>query len=132
MGRGGGGEGAAILPFLFSFPCSADHKRDWPPCKLKYLSRVGNRYHNNNNTLNEKNNTRYQQGAFVFLSHGVGCQRVLLFRHLLIPPHVGKIDGYLQSYWEIAIRVDGKFCDILPDAMRYYCTSINNTRYSIW
>ena len=33
-----------MLPdfFLFSFPCSADHERDWPPCKV--VLRVGNQY----------------------------------------------------------------------------------------
>ena len=34
---GGGG----MLPdflFLFSFPCSADHERDWPPCKVSFFS----------------------------------------------------------------------------------------------
>ncbi|CAN0266126.1 unnamed protein product, partial [Ascophyllum nodosum] len=25
---------AARLFLLFSFPCSADHERDWPPCKV--------------------------------------------------------------------------------------------------
>ena len=40
---GGGGEGyAARLFLLFSFPCSADHKRDWPPFKVVF--RVGNQY----------------------------------------------------------------------------------------
>ena len=28
-----------MLPdfFLFSFPCSADHERDWPPCKVVFF-----------------------------------------------------------------------------------------------
>ena len=31
----GGGRGAPRLSgFWFSFPCSADHERDWPPCKV--------------------------------------------------------------------------------------------------
>ena len=37
--RGGGG---ALPDFFFSFfPCSADHERDWPPCKVVFF-RVGN------------------------------------------------------------------------------------------
>ena len=40
-GVGGGGY-AARLFILFSFPCSADHERDWPPCKVVF--RVGNQY----------------------------------------------------------------------------------------
>ena len=32
-GRGGGG--AAKL--FFFFPCSADHERDWPPCKVVFF-----------------------------------------------------------------------------------------------
>ena len=38
---GGGGGGAARLFLFFSPPCSADHERDWPPCKLVFF-RVGN------------------------------------------------------------------------------------------
>ena len=41
-GGGGGRRYAAILFHLFSFPCSADHERDWPPCKVVF--RVGNQY----------------------------------------------------------------------------------------
>ena len=33
---GAGGGGAARLFLLFSFPCSADHERDWPPCKVVF------------------------------------------------------------------------------------------------
>ena len=37
-----GGGYAAILFLLLSFPCSADHEREWPPCKVVF--RVGNQY----------------------------------------------------------------------------------------
>ena len=30
----------ALPDFFFFFPCSADHERDWPPCKVVF--RVGN------------------------------------------------------------------------------------------
>ena len=40
MGGEGGGYAARLI--LFSFPCSADHERDWPPCKVVF--RVGNQY----------------------------------------------------------------------------------------
>ena len=42
-GGGGGGEvGAARLFFSsFIFPGSANHERDWPPCKIVFF-RVGN------------------------------------------------------------------------------------------
>ena len=33
---GGGGRYAARLFLLFSFPCSADHELDWPPCKVVF------------------------------------------------------------------------------------------------
>ena len=38
MGR----EGVARLSLLLYFPCSADHERDWSPCKVVF--RVGNQY----------------------------------------------------------------------------------------
>ena len=46
----GGGEGyAARLFLLFYFPCSADHERDWPPCKVVFFGLA-------TNTLNVRNN----------------------------------------------------------------------------
>ena len=40
-----GWRGAARLDILFSFPCSADHERDWPPCKVPgSFFRDGNQY----------------------------------------------------------------------------------------
>ena len=29
---------------LFSFPCSADHERDWPPCKNNVSVKFGVKY----------------------------------------------------------------------------------------
>ena len=46
---GGGGGYAARFFFLFSFPCSADHERDWPPCKVVFSGWA-------TSTLNVKNN----------------------------------------------------------------------------
>ena len=38
-----GGGGGRYQTFSFSFfPCSADHERNWPPCKVVF--RVGNHY----------------------------------------------------------------------------------------
>ena len=52
--RGGGGGGALPDFFFFFFPCSADHERDWPPCKVFFFGLATNalnvRNNNNNNT----------------------------------------------------------------------------------
>ena len=45
----GGGGYAARLFLLLSFPCSADHERDWPPCKVVFFGLA-------TNTLNVRNN----------------------------------------------------------------------------
>ena len=41
--------------FFFFFPCSADHERDWPPCKVVFFGLATNalnvRNNNNNNPL---------------------------------------------------------------------------------
>ena len=34
--EGGGGGALPDFLFLFSFPCSADHERDWPPRKVGF------------------------------------------------------------------------------------------------
>ena len=53
---GGGGGGVRCQTFSFSFfPCSADHERDWPPCKVVFFGLATNalnvRNNNNNNNI---------------------------------------------------------------------------------
>ena len=50
---GGGGGYAARLFILLSFPCSADHERDWPPCIVVFFGLA-------TNTLNVRNNKQQQ------------------------------------------------------------------------
>ena len=40
--RGGGGGDALPDFFFFFFPCSADHERDWPPCKVVFFGLATN------------------------------------------------------------------------------------------
>ena len=51
------GEGAARLFFSFFFPCSTDHERDWPPCKVVFFGLATNALNarNNNNNNNSPN-----------------------------------------------------------------------------
>ena len=42
---------AARLFFIYFFPCSADHERDWPPCKVVFFGLA-------TNALNVRNNNR--------------------------------------------------------------------------
>ena len=53
--RGGGGGGAARLFFFFS-PCSADHERYWPPCKVVFFGLATNALNVRNNNNNNNNN----------------------------------------------------------------------------
>ena len=52
--RGGGGVRCETFSFSF-FPCSADHERDWPPCKVVFFGLATNalnvRNNNNNNNI---------------------------------------------------------------------------------
>ena len=53
--RGGGGGGGGALPdffFLLFFLCSADHERDWPPCKLVFSGLATNALNVRNNNNN--------------------------------------------------------------------------------
>ena len=59
--RAGGGGGGGALPdfFFFFFSCSADHERDWPPCKRVFFGLATNALNvrnnnNNNNNFNHK------------------------------------------------------------------------------
>ena len=55
---GGGG----ALPYLISlfFPFSADHGRDWPPCKVVFLGLATNALNVRNNDNNKPRQTRKQ------------------------------------------------------------------------
>ena len=59
-GEGGGGVGGecALPDFLFFnfFPCSADHERDWPPCKVFFSWLAINALNVRNNNNNNNNN----------------------------------------------------------------------------
>ena len=56
-GEGGGGGGRGQTFFFFFFPCSADHERDWPPCKVVYFGLATNEL----NVRNNNNNKQQQQ-----------------------------------------------------------------------
>ena len=47
-GEGGG----RCQTFFFFFPCSADHERDWPPCKVVFFGLATNAL----NVRNDNNN----------------------------------------------------------------------------
>ena len=51
-GEGGGGRCQTFFSFFF-FPCSADHERDWPPCKVVLFGLATNALNvrNNNNNV---------------------------------------------------------------------------------
>ena len=52
--RGGEG-GGRCQTFSFSFfPCSADHERDWPPCKVVFFGLATNALNVRNNNLKPK------------------------------------------------------------------------------
>ena len=50
-GGEGGGEGGGALPDFF-FSCSADHERDWPPCKVVFFGLATNALNVRNNNNN--------------------------------------------------------------------------------
>ena len=68
MGGGGGGY-AARLFLLFSFPCSADHERDWPPCKVVFSGWQPIRTLNVRNNNNNNNNIKSRSGLYSVLSN---------------------------------------------------------------
>ena len=60
MGVGGGGGICCQTFILFSFPCSADQERDWPPCKVVFSGLATNTLNvRNNNNINNNNNAEY-------------------------------------------------------------------------
>ena len=56
---GGGGLPDFFFFFFFFFPCSADHEREWPPCKVVFFGLA-------TNTLNVRNNNNNSEGLGAF------------------------------------------------------------------
>ena len=81
--------------FSFSFfPCSADHERDWPPCKVVFFGLA-------TNALNVRNNNKQQQqlGDLTATPAGIlPCQlpppRLTRFSFFALPPPPS-YDGFL-------------------------------------
>ena len=49
--------GGALPDFFFIFfPCSADHERDWPPCKVVFFGLLATNALNVRNSNNHNNN----------------------------------------------------------------------------
>ena len=49
----GGGGGRCQTFYFYFFPCSADHERGWPPCKVVFFELATNALNvrNNNNNI---------------------------------------------------------------------------------
>ena len=56
---GGGGALPYLISFFF-FPFSADHRRDWPPCKVVFWGLATNALNVRNNDNNKPRQTRKQ------------------------------------------------------------------------
>ena len=65
--RAGGG-GGALPDFFFFPPCSADHERDWPPCKVVFFGLATNAL----NMRNNNNNNNIQRIVFATVTTNYG------------------------------------------------------------
>ena len=65
---------------MFSFPCSADHERYWPPCKVVFFGSATNTLNvrNNDFSLNSSNNKLLMYHKKCYVSFH-GAQGVLLY-----------------------------------------------------
>ena len=66
---GGVGRYAARLFLSFSFPCSAGHERDWPPCKVVFFGLATNK-------LNVRNSNKQQGKEKNFRGHKLTQNKV--------------------------------------------------------
>ena len=106
---GGGGGYAARLFILLSFPCSADHERDWPPCIVVFFGLA-------TNTLNVRNNKQQQlvvQNKNIVITTSLQCklrstantrvhksknkEAVRFLSHRILMRRVSRVKNYLQK-----------------------------------
>ena len=61
------GGGGAVTLFFF-FPCSADHERDWPLCKVVFFglaTNAMNARNNNNNSPNKEEMIAFETAVYL-------------------------------------------------------------------
>ena len=100
---GGWGRGYAARRFLlFSFPCSADHERDWPPCEVVFFGLA-------TNTLNVRNNNNINNNIIrrvictivaVFVYH-VLCTVVYVWSECTLCSGVRFFPFYFSNGWYV-------------------------------
>ena len=105
---GGAGWGDTARLFLFFFlPCSVDHERDWPPCKVFFFGLA-------TKAMNVRNNSSEGLGAFrfffkqQFLLRGVRVFKRRIRAHLdllSIPQSGGEIFKTFRWDQRLQIRV---------------------------
>ena len=61
--------------FLFLFPCSADHERDWPPCKVVFFGLAANTLNVRNNNNNNNNSVYTTAYNCSFLKKNLNASR---------------------------------------------------------
>ena len=104
--------------FLF-FPCSADHERDWPPCKVVFFELATNALNvrNNNNNNNPSNRATYcSSGVVIPPSSPSNAQSVrvpttpahLFFRRKKIPASHGARVGTSTVSLALGANREGK------------------------
>ena len=91
MGGGGGGY-AARLFLLFSFPCSADHERDWPPCVCVFSSHP----FWTSSSLDVPAGVTQEEGHTGFLIHLPSAVRALIFVARRIQPFLSLVDREVE------------------------------------
>ena len=60
---------------MFSFPCSADHERDWPPCKVVFFGLATNTLNVRNNDFSFNNSNMYHKKCYVYFHSAQGVLR---------------------------------------------------------
>ena len=86
-GGGGGGGGVRCQTFSFSFfPCSADHERDWPPCKVVFFGLATNAL----NVRNNNNNNNFHRAVLATEDYDVINKNSALSYSMPIPLVVSK------------------------------------------
>ena len=98
---GGGGGCAARLSLLFPFLCSADHERDWPPCKVVFF-RVANQCAECENQQQLYSKTMRYRSKNTYWYVDI-CQVVLFVSHQILNPNPMHLPQF--SYYIIVLLI---------------------------
>ena len=111
-----GGEGGRCQTFFFFFPCSADHERDWPPCKVVFfgLATIALNVRSNNNNSSMGNHTDFCIDLFAFTTRSPAWETAPISVSICSPSQFAHLHGKPHRFLWFAFTIRSPAWETTP------------------